>query len=269
MAARGIAYEKIVEHYFPGVRLLTDPVNRAGKPASGSRVEQDAVAAGTRAAALDLIPAAPPPELITPARTSRIAGTRVISSEHFRVQYSGSSDEADARLVLGILEQARVDIQRRLGSAFPSSIERRPAEVAIHSTTQEFVAATGQPWWAAAATGNGRIDLQPAGLLKRKKILPRTLRHELAHLVIDAMNRGGTPRWLAEGLAIHIAGEGPALSRGVRQINLTTDELERRIRVPSSLGEMRALYYAAYLKVRKMIAEKGEAAVWRDLARGR
>lgn len=268
MAARRISYEKILDHYLPGVGLATNPVKSPDKSAARRRLEQgDALFETTRPVSLDLIAADPACALPWIPEPARGSGTRVLSSEHFRVQYPESSEEADVALVLGILERTRSDLERKLGSAFPTSLDRRVADVTIHSTTQDFVAATGQPWWAAAATGNGKIDLQPAALLKRKRILPKTLQHEFTHLVIDAISRGSAPRWLAEGLAIHIAGEGQILAKAARRLNLTTDELERRIRLPSSLGEMRALYYTAYLKVRAIITEKGEAAVWRELAR--
>ena len=53
-----------------------------------------------------------------------------------------------------------------------------------------------------------RIELQPAGILKRRGALITTLRHELAHVVIDAVSHNRAPRWLEEGFAIYLAGEG-------------------------------------------------------------
>ena len=88
------------------------------------------------------------------------------------------------------------------------SLQFPALEIFVNDTTGNFVGRTGQPPWAAAATRDRRIELQPLQILKRKRILETTLRHELAHTAIDVVGRGRAPRWLAEGLAIYLAGEG-------------------------------------------------------------
>jgi hypothetical protein len=78
------------------------------------------------------------------------------------------------------------------------------------------------------------------------------------------MGRGRVPRWLAEGLAVHFAGEGKSLA-AVPAIKLSGEELEKRLAHPSSATEMQALYAASYRKVRSMILAKGEKAVWKQV----
>src|SRR6185503_18367770 len=80
-----------------------------------------------------------------------------------------------------------------------------------NETTGDFVGRTGMPVWAAAATQGNRIELQPLKLLKQRRILETTLRHELVHVLIDEIGGKRTPRWLSEGLALYIAGEGRML----------------------------------------------------------
>src|SRR4029079_8940816 len=86
-------------------------------------------------------------------------------------------------------------------------------DIVFNATTGDFIARTGMPTWAAAATRKNKIELQPLALLKQRRILETTLRHELAHALIDALGNGQTPRWLAEGMAISLAGEGRLLQR--------------------------------------------------------
>ncbi|MFS8086465.1 MAG: hypothetical protein ACMG6H_12605, partial [Acidobacteriota bacterium] len=122
---------------------------------------------------------------------------------------------------------------------------------------------------AAAATKGNRIELQPVGLLKRRGVLTNTLRHEFAHTVIDAASRNRAPRWLEEGFALYLAGEGAAISRYQRRGGtLSQDELEKRLERPGSQQEMRILYADAYRAVSELVRSAGEASVWKRLAGG-
>jgi hypothetical protein len=91
------------------------------------------------------------------------------------------------------------------------------------------------------------------------------LRHEYAHAVIEVAGAGRTPRWLAEGLAIMFAGEGPSLERFRPKRRLTLDELERRLVRPVSASDIRTLYADAYSEVRALIRAEGEPSVWRRI----
>ena len=190
---------------------------------------------------------------------------RVLASPHFRLHYPARIEQRDAEAVLRTLEAARSDVLRRLDAASLSFTGPQMLEVIIHDTTGDFVAATGQPWWAAAATRERRIELQPLEVLRRRRVLATTLRHEYAHTVIETLSDGRAPRWLAEGLALHVAGEGAMLVRLKTKTRLTPVEIERGLARPASAQAMRALYAAAYREVQALIRAKGEAAVWRHI----
>jgi len=190
-----------------------------------------------------------------------------ISSGHFRVTYPADVDRRDADQVLNTLESTRGDYLHRASSASIAA-DIPLLDIRFNQSTGDFTSRTGQPWWAAAATKGNRIELQPLPLLKRRGILWTTLRHELAHVVIDAVSRNRAPRWLAEGFAIYLAGEGQSISRYATKTRLTNDELERRLERPSSQQDMRALYAHAYAATTDLIKREGEASVWKKLAVG-
>ena len=188
-----------------------------------------------------------------------------ISSEHFRVTYPSDVDHRNADQVLNTLESARGDYLRRASSA-SIAVDIPLLDIRFNESTGDFTSRTGQPWWAAAATKGNRIELQPLLLLERRGVLWTTLRHELAHVVIDAVSRNRAPRWVAEGLAIYLAGEGQSMSHYAPKTRLNSDELERRLERPTSQQDMRALYAQAYLRVSELVHSQGEAGVWKRLA---
>jgi len=164
---------------------------------------------------------------------------------------------------MNTLESTRNDYLRRASSSTPN-IPR--LEIRLNESTGDFTARTGQPWWAAAATLGNRIELQPVRILKQRGVLFTTLRHELAHILIDSISRRA-PRWLEEGFALYLAGESQMISRYAARGRLSEVELEQRLQRPRTQDEMRTLYAEAYLMVAEMIRREGEANVWNKISR--
>jgi len=156
----------------------------------------------------------------------------------------------------------------RLDRASLSLAAEGKVQLIFHGTTQQFMAATGQPSWAAAATRGAVIELQPMALLKRRGILMTTIRHEYAHYVIDRLSSGKSPRWLAEGLAAYFAGEAAMLASYKGQQALLADQIEQRLSHAATAREMRSLYAASLEAVEHLIKTNGEPAVWRRAALG-
>ena len=122
------------------------------------------------------------------------------------------------------------------------------------------------PPWAAAATRHNRIELQPLALLKQRGILETTLRHELVHVVIEAVGGNQTPRWLAEGIALHLAGEGKLLEQQRKGSAVGPKEVEQKLATAKTAAEMKDAYAAAYRTVRELIRVEGENKLWKRVA---
>lgn len=188
---------------------------------------------------------------------------RFISNTHFRVVYPQSLDAEQAERVLNILESGRAELLHRVSAAgiqtrFPN------LEIVINETTGDFVGRTRMPPWAAAATRNNTIELQPITLLKRRGILETTLRHELVHVLIDIIGGGNTPRWFTEGMALYVAGEGRLFEKQVG--SMSAEQIDQVLSSAKSAGEMRAAYAAAYNFVKQLIRVEGENKVWKRIA---
>ena len=246
MAERGATYSKILNFYFPGTSTGRDAPSKWKA---------------------DLLPRLlyPRPRVPTSPRFTNDASQkqqRSLSSGRFRIRYPARLEQRDAEEAMRALESADADISHRLSLASLHLDDSLKLEIVFHETTGDFVGTTGQPWWAAAATRDRRIELQPLAVLRRRGVLVSTLRHEFVHAVIDALSMGRAPRWLAEGLAIYAAGEGRMIKRYAPKEQLSTKELEERLAHPSSQQEMRSLYAAAYREVAALIQTEGESKVW-------
>jgi len=288
MAARGASYERILQKYFPGTSLRprSSDVSLAPRVSTGNGSDRISRNLKDREGLPDPVATAPGTDTkqivwladIFPGLKNRAKfisrhaalhsnnGNRflTISSEHFRVTYPAGVDRHDADQVLNTLESARSDYLRRASSA--ASINPPLLEIRLNESTGDFTSRTGQPWWAAAATKGNRIELQPLRTLKQRGVLFTTLRHEFAHVVIDAVSHNRAPRWLSEGFAIYLAGEGETISRYLKRGLLSVEELEKRLERPSSQDDMRGLYAQAYISVAGLVRDQGEASVWKRLA---
>ena len=185
-----------------------------------------------------------------------------LASEHFRLRYPANLSQRHADEVLRTFEAARNDLQRRLNSTSIRLPDNLLTQVIIHTSTGDYVVATGQPAWSAGATRGNTIHLQPVPTLRKRGILGTTLRHELTHAVIETLSKIHPPRWLVEGLAIHFAGEGRMYAQSAGK--LSREELEKKLATPSSASEMRTLYAQAYREMQVLRRQKGEAFVWKQ-----
>jgi len=260
MARRGSDHRKILEFYFPTTSVTSVATLRAalnaGDAQSTSPADQAFRFMTTRYAP------------VSAPQGARASGSsfRSLSSEHFAVRFGASTSQADVESTLRVLEGARSEMALRLNRA-TIALPDHDIEVVIYSTTAAFVSASGQPWFTAGATHKNRIQLQPLAVLKRRRVLATTLRHEFAHSTIESISGGRCPRWLAEGLAIHFAGEGRLYPARAGSSSLSDAELERRLAsAPSSGSEMRSMYGDAYSRVMNVIKSKSETGIWRLVA---
>jgi SpoIID/LytB domain protein len=269
MARRGASYRQILDKYFPSVRIANENIPSADlmwgqKPDPKSPMSNDQCPTSVTEPAFHV-----GRETLDIGLWTLASPRHTVASEDFRINYPDRVSRGDAEGLLSFLQSTRQSLVARANAAGVRA-QLPLLEIFINETTGDFVGRTGQPIWAAAATRGNQIEIQPFETLKRRRILETTLRHELVHTLVEVVGHGRAPRWLAEGFALHLAGEGLLITRYQSRQHFSTAEIDKQLGYGKSTvteNEMRAAYAAAYSEVKRLIKNEGEARVWRRVAK--
>jgi hypothetical protein len=156
-------------------------------------------------------------------------------------------------VLTGLVRRARTEIATRAGVPEPQGLT-----LTVHPTVESFGRATGQPWWVAAATVGTTIDLLPIGVLRQRGIFESTVRHEIAHVVVDRAI-ATRPRWVREGVALYFAA---AARTGIVPPGRPECPSDAELLRPVSAGAQREAYSRAERCVRRALAA---GTSWQDI----
>jgi len=156
-----------------------------------------------------------------------------------------ATEERERGTLLSLIRKSRDDIAKATGAIPPARLR-----ITVHPTVDSFGRATGQPWWVSGATDGAAIDLLPLTTLKQQGQLERTVRHEVAHALLDGA-LSSRPMWVREGAAAYFA-TPPASRTAPTRVTCPKDvELLR----PVSAGAQREAYARAEACFARAIAE--------------
>ena len=156
-----------------------------------------------------------------------------------------ASEESERAEIMQLIRSARDQIAAKAGVAVPASIR-----VTVHPTVEAFGRATGQPWWVSGATEGSNVDLVPIAMLRQRAQLERTIRHELAHVLVDSA-LAGRPLWVREGAAQYFASPADAITGSLSRGGCPADFEFLR---PLSAGAHRSAYARAETCFRRALA---------------
>jgi stage II sporulation protein D len=138
-------------------------------------------------------------------------------------------------------------------------------QIKVYPTVAVFRDAVGEGGYVAASTRGSEIRIQPPGTLRTKGVLESTLRHELYHLLIEQSAVPNLPLWFREGLTLHLSASLTTSPTTRLASGVSSDELDRMLRLPASAQELRSAYRTAHHYIARLVAQYGEAAVLRRL----
>jgi stage II sporulation protein D len=228
LAERGISADAILARYFPGLEI-----SRGQTP----------VLTETRKTGSD------------PNGTKGVpSGTEVLVS-------LPDDDEGERATIVRDAVRARDELARALGVTAPPQLTVR-----FHPTTDDYERVTGQPWFTSGTTVNGEIHVLPLATLRDRGVLDRTIRHELVHMLTNAV-LAARPAWVREGAAIYFAGEQPVPGGTAQRPTYKPEPRpscpgDNELLHPVSVGALTTAYARARACFAKQIAA---GRTWKDV----
>jgi tetratricopeptide (TPR) repeat protein len=167
------------------------------------------------------------------------SGYREKESQHFAVAYEGRRQEDLGQEFVRLLERAYLEVGYVLG-AYPSA-----AVPVIFYSDVDFTTATGHATDVGGLYGrlDGKIRIALRGLTPGDPRLAALVTHEYAHALIYSVTRGNNPpRWVHEGLAVHIEQRRAPQYREEAQRLGRAGRLESLDRSPYVMGSVAVEY---------------------------
>ena len=156
-----------------------------------------------------------------------------------------AGEESERAQILSLIRAARDQIAAKAGVAPPGSIR-----VTVHPSVEAFGRATGQPWWVSGAAEGSRMDFVPIAMLRQRAQLERSIRHEVAHVLLDSA-LASRPLWVREGAAQYFASQGDEITGSLSRGGCPADFEFLR---PLSAGAHRSAYARAETCFRRALA---------------
>ena len=223
-AARGATAGDILKFYYPGLTIGAGS-SASARPDTGELRRDPAGAAS--------------------GGVGGLTGPRVAPVVTDVVLALPGTEESDRGTLLSLIRKSRDEIVKATGTIPPARLK-----VTVHPTVDSFGRATGQPWWVSGATVGLAIDLLPLTTLKQQGQLDRTVRHEVAHALLDGA-LSTRPMWVREGAAAYFASPQASRPSNSRVTCPSDAELLR----PISAGAQREAYARAEACFAKGIAD--------------
>lgn len=184
------------------------------------------------------------PAVLTTTATAPPAPPALPASTDIALALPGN-EERERATILSLIRKSRDDIAKATGAIPPARLR-----VTVHPSVDSFGRATGQSWWVSGATDGASIDLLPLSTLKQQGQLERTVRHEVAHALLDgALSK--RPLWVREGAAAYFASPSSSRPAPARVACPKDAELLR----PVSAGAQRDAYARAEACFARAIGE--------------
>jgi hypothetical protein len=187
----------------------------------------------------------------------------VLGSEYLEIWYpAGGATVTHAMYMFEEIMPARQKYKALFGEA-PSEL----LVIHISKELEPYKEETGREWWYYSEMRGDTLIFVPVYTLYKRGISPIAVPHEYYQWAIRKTTQHGAPRWLEEGVASYMSGEGDILFNQAYEFKDivaamdTPEKIEAVLQGEKERGESRIAYYRSYRMVVKLIDTFGEAKV--------
>ena len=187
----------------------------------------------------------------------------VLGSEYLEVWYpTGRTTVTHGMYMFEEIMPARQKYKALFGEA--------PSELLVIHISKElkpYKEETGRDWWYYSEMRGDTLIFVPVYTLYKRGISPIAVPHEYYQWAVRKTTQHGSPRWLEEGVASYMSGEGDILLNQVYEFKDavaamdTPEKIEEVLQGEKERGESRIAYYRSYRMVMKLIDTFGEDKV--------
>lgn len=186
----------------------------------------------------------------------------VLANEHFESWYpAGKANVLQGAGVLKQMELARANVQ----SLFGSAPERKVVTICAGDLTV-FRAATGRDWWNYALIKGDTISLQSAIDLHTRGLFETAVSREYYEWAIGQFSGHKAPRWVEEGVASYLVGEGAILATHTTEFKkepplMSMKDIEHRLTMERERVASRRAAYNAFRMVDRLVQLHGRPSI--------
>jgi len=183
----------------------------------------------------------------------------VLANEYFEVWYpAGAVTVTHGMYVFEELMPARKTFEEFFGDA-----PRELLVIRCSPNLDSYKLDTGREWWYYSEIKGDSAVFCPVWLLFKRAIAMVAVPHEYYQWAVRKTTRGGAPRWLEEGVASYLAGEGELLLNQMYEfassdVSMTPEKIETVLQGEEDRQDSRIAYYHSYRMVKKLIETFGE-----------
>ena len=187
----------------------------------------------------------------------------VLGNEYLEVWYpAGGATVTHGMYMFEEIMPARQKYKALFGEA-PSEF----LVIHISKELEPYKEKTGREWWYYSEMRGDTLTFVPVYTLYKRGISSIAVPHEYYQWAVRKTTQHGAPRWLEEGMASYMSGEGEILLNQAYEFKDavaamdTPEKIEEVLQGEKERGETRIAYYRSYRMVVKLIDTFGEDKV--------
>lgn len=183
----------------------------------------------------------------------------VLANDYFEVWYPvGRTTVTHGMRVFIEIMPARQKLEQFFGRA-----PEHPLVIHIPPHMENYKAETGRDWWYYGDLRSDSLTFQPVYVLVKRHLASIAIPHEYYQWAIGRLTNYAATRWLEEGVASYLCGEGDLLDIQIKEFSadavpMSVAKVDDVLIMEETKQDARIAYYHSYRMVKQIVDEFGE-----------